>query len=236
MATELEQKKWELYKKRHDVLFTYGIKNNLIKLYDDELITNLRHIYSGGLPASIYILHDKLSNGFCYDRASLITLGFGDDDFQVVSANIDNLRLNPKYIDTYRLQDVNYANHCFAERIKSDGTTWVYDTSVGLVFEKNLYYKLERPQITKLNDKASTLEFMKSTNQFSLDIGDDKYILPMVLPMLEKYLVPVQPFYLETLKEEIDVLKTAINYEKLVEEIDLALENDSDAEYIRKLF
>ena len=41
-----------------------------------------------------------------------------------------------------------------------DGTTWVYDTSVGLVFEKSLYYKMQNPKITKVNNRSTTLKFL----------------------------------------------------------------------------
>ena len=118
MATKLEQLKWNLHKKKVDILFNYGVKHGLIHPYDNQLIENLRHIYYGGLPASILLLHGKLSNGHCYDRGTLITLGFGDDDFQVVDADIDGFKLNPKFIDEYRYNNLSerYPNHCFAER------------------------------------------------------------------------------------------------------------------------
>lgn len=53
MATKLEEMKWKLHKKRYDILFDYGVRHELIGTYDEKLIKNLRHIYCGGLPASI---------------------------------------------------------------------------------------------------------------------------------------------------------------------------------------
>lgn len=35
----------------------------------------------GGLPATILLLYEGLCNGYCYDRGTLVTLGFDDDDF-----------------------------------------------------------------------------------------------------------------------------------------------------------
>lgn len=162
MATKIEQMRWKLHLKKYNILFNYGIKKGLTGSYDNELIENLRHIYYGGLPASILLLHEKFSNGHCYDRGTLVTLGFGDDDFKVVDADIDSLRLNPKYIDECRQGNASerFPNHCFAERKTKNGMTLVYDTSLGLVFEKSLYYRLENPKITKVNDKKTTLEFL----------------------------------------------------------------------------
>lgn len=136
MATKLEEMKWKLHKKKYDKLFNYGVKNGLIGAYDKKLIENLRHIYYGGLPASILLLHVKLSNGHCYDRGTLVTLGFGDDDFQQDS-----------------------------------------------------------------------------------DIERDKYALPLILPNIENCLVPTQPFYLEQLEYEVEILKQEVNYDSVCKEI-----------------
>lgn len=221
MATISEKEKWKLHKERYHLLFQYGVKNGLIHKYDEELIKNLRHFYVGGIPASILLLHGKLSNGHCYDRGPLIILGFGDDNFQVVDADIDSLGLNPKYIDEYKsgVTGEHFANHCFAERITKDGTTWVYDTSVGLVFEKNLYYQLENPKITKINDRETTLEFLYYDFQRDSDIEKDKYALPLILPNIEGCLVPTQSYYLEQLKQEVEILKREMNYDSICKEI-----------------
>ena len=221
MATELEQLKWKLHKKKYDILFDYGVKHGLIRSYDNQLIENLRHIYYGGLPASILLLHGKLSNGYCYDRGTLITLGFGNDDFQVVDSDIDSLKLNPQFIDEYRYNNLSehYPNHCFAERTTSDGITWVYDTSVGLVFEKSLYYKMQNPKITKVNNRSTTLKFLYYDFQRDADIERDKYALPLILHNIEACMYPTQPFYLEQLKKEIEILKSEIGYDDVCKEM-----------------
>lgn len=220
MARLIDEIKWNLHLIKSDILFYYGIKNGLILPYDNRLIENLRNTYYGGLPASILLLHSNLSNGHCYDRGTLITLGFEEDDFKVVNANINNLRLNPKYIDQYRNGKLSedYSNHCFAERTKNDGTIWVYDTSIGLVFEKNLYYKIEKPKITKINDKEATLDFLYHDFQKDSDIERDKYTLPLILPNIESYINPTQTFYLEQLAEEIEILKHKIDYNGICKE------------------
>ena len=221
MATKLEQLKWKLHKKKYDILFDYGVKHGLIRQYDNQLIENLRHVYYGGFPASILLLHGKLSRGHCYDRGTLITLGFGDDDFQVVDADVDSLKLNPQLVDECRYNNLSehYPNHCFAERILKDGRTLVYDTSLGLVFDKKLYYRLENPKITKINDKETTLEFLYYDSQRDSNIETDKYTLPFLLPTIERNLEPIQLLYSEQLKEEIELFKKEINYESICEEV-----------------
>lgn len=221
MATAIDKLRWELYRKRYRALLCYGASKGLVKTYDEELLSNLRHIYYGGVPASILLLHEGMCNGHCYDRGPLVTLGFGDDDFQVVDADIDGIKLRPKYVDEYRKGEwgAYYANHCFAERTASDGTVWVYDTSAGLVIEKSLYYKMENPRITKTNDRETTLRYLYYDFLRDSNIERDKYALHIILPLLERKLKPTQPFYLEQLKREIAILKEEVDYEGICEEI-----------------
>ncbi len=229
MANLLEKKKWELHEKKYKLLLEYGAKKGLIKVYDEKLIADLRQVYYKGLPVSILILHKWLSNGHCFDRALLISLGFNDDDFQVITANVDSLRLNPYYIDEYQKNKISndYATHRFAQRIKKDGTTWIYDTSIGLIFDKELYSKIENPRIKYVFDKQTTLECLDDFQKES-NIEEDKYALPLILPNLERYLVPIQPFYYELLKQEIALFKKTIHYEKICKEI--------SEDFTRKMF
>lgn len=221
MGKSLEEIKWEKHRKKYDIFLKEGLKQGLIHAYDDVLIEKLRHIYCGGIPATILLLHGKLSNGHCYDRGRLVTLGFEEDDFKVITADIDSLKLNPIYIDEYRKGKTceYFANHLFAERTLKDGTTWVYDTSVGLVFEKNLYYKLENPKVINTDDKASTLKYLYYDFMRDSHIEIDKYALPLILPNIENSLLPTQPFYLEQLKKEIEILKQEINYDNVCQEV-----------------
>lgn len=222
MANVFDEMRWKLFNKKYNILFLYGVKHGLIQPYSDELLDTLRHFYYGGIPASILLLYEKICNGYCLDRGPLVTLGFEDDSFKVIDANINSLRLNPQYIGEFRkgLLDENYAIHCFAERTTKDGLTWVYDTSAGLVFEKNLYYKMEQPQLVKVNDEKATMEFLRADFLDDMDIERDKYALHIILPMIESNLVPIKSFYLEQLKKEIAILKEELDYEGICKEIE----------------
>ena len=99
MTTKLQELKWNLYEKRSQKLLIRGLKNGNIEPYGDYLIEQLRDIYYVGVPASIILLSNGLSNGYCYDRALLMARAFfdGDNDIKLVYASIDSLKLNPKY-------------------------------------------------------------------------------------------------------------------------------------------
>lgn len=215
MATVLDKMKWNLYQAKRSLLFAYGIKHGLIHPYEKELIENLRNVYYGGVPASIMLLCDELCAGRCYDRGLLVTFGFGDDDFQLVDADIDGITLNPKYVDS---GFEHYGNHCFAERTDKNGTTWVYDTTVGMVYEKNLYYMIERPQITKINSEEDTLAFCDYKDIKNADIERDKYVLPLILPTIESIAESSKDYYAKNLREEITRFKKEIDYDGICEE------------------
>ena len=78
MDTNIVNKKWELHCKKRDKLTLWGLRQGYIASYDDKLIEKLRNIYSGGIPASIILLSNGMSNGHCYDRAQLMSRAFLD--------------------------------------------------------------------------------------------------------------------------------------------------------------
>ena len=221
MASLIDQLKWKKYKKKKDLVFIYGLATGKIKPYDNETLERLRKVYYGGVSASVIILCDKLCEHRCYDRGLLITFGFGDDDFQLVDADIDGITLNPKYIDQYNhgKEDEHYGNHCFAERKTRDGKTWVYDTTLGLVFEKSLYYFLENPKITKINSKQETLDFIEYKEIANADISKDKYAVHLILPNIEKIANNSNDFYKDDLLREIELYKQDIDYKSVCNEI-----------------
>lgn len=225
MATELEESKWKLHCKKYDALLLEGAEKGLVKLYDQELLEKLRHVYVGGLPVSFIILHDCFSNGHCYDVAPLITYAFGDDNYTVVKGDVDTIKLNPKYIDKKNagMLGDSYADHCFVEREEKDGKTWVYDTSNGMIFEKELYYALERPNIRKRHSKQATIDYLRTMEGESPGIDEDKYALPLIIPCIELGLMfgygPIQKIYKDYLDNELKLLKEELNYDEIVEEI-----------------
>lgn len=226
MVTRIDELKWNLYKKKKRMLMHWGIKNGYIYAYNERLMENLREVYYGGIPGSVLLLCESLCQGFCYDRSVLVTLGFENDDFNIIKAGIDGIKLNPYYIDRNRKYfSKDYDSHSIAERILSDGSRWIYDTSLGLVIEKKLYFLMERPDIRKINNKEATLTYCEYQDIKNADIDRDKYVLPLVLPMIEKIVNNTDRLYSEVIKKEIELLKKRIDYEQLCYEIDEDMKN-----------
>ena len=223
MATKIQKLKWELHQKKYKMLLIYGLQHGLIFPYDDELIEKLRNVYYGGIPASIILLSNSISNGYCYDRALLISRAFLDDEdnIKLLYGDIDSLKLNQRVIS----DSPRYADHCFVERITKDGRHLIYDTSCGFVFDKRMYWLMEKPKLRHTNSKESIRKFIEEDeDRFLEDIERDKYVLPLILPMIETTFGKPTEMYslsgIELLQREINHFKEQIKYDDVVREID----------------
>ena len=226
MASKIQEKIWKLHNYKQKKLLIWGLKHGYIAPYGDNLIEKLRTISYGGIPASIILLSDGMTNGYCYDRATLMSQAFldnDDEDVQLVYAAIDSLRLNPKYED--RNKNPLFADHCIVERTTKDGQKLIYDTSAGLLYDKQLYWLMERPKVRKRNSKESIKSYIAEENDhYPEDIERDKYASPLILPMIESsYSRPTEMYAalgIELLQREIEHFKKEINYDAVCKEID----------------
>ncbi len=224
MATRLQKMKWKLHTYKTKQLLIWGLKNGYIAPYDDALIERLRNIYEGGIPASIILLSDTMSNGHCYDRALLLSRAFleEDDDVQLVYATIDSLRLNPQYTDS---DNPLVADHCIVERIAKNGQHIIYDTSSGLIYDKNLYWLMENPKVRHINNKQAIRKFVKSDECYHPEnLERDKYVSHLLLPMIELcYGRPTEMYSslgIELLQREVEHFKKVIDYDAICQEIE----------------
>ncbi len=213
--------KWRLHKYKEKVLLLWGLKHGLITPYENDLIEKLRTIYHGGLPASIILLSNEMTNGHCYDRAVLMARAFLDtnDDVNLLYVSIDSLRLNPEFEHSGALSD----DHCIVERITKEGKHLIYDTSTGFIYDKKIYWLIEHPRIRKVNKKQSIIDYVQEDeNMYPEDIEKNKYIAPLVLSMLEMtYNRPYELYAsIGVLQGEIEHYKQVINYDSICQEID----------------
>lgn len=224
MEKRLQTLKWNLHNYKLKKLLIWGLNHGYIAPYNDELIEKLRTIYDGGIPASILLLSDGMSNGHCYDRALLMSRAFLDekDDVQLLYASIDSLRLNPQYINN---NDPLYADHCIVEVTSEEDNHAIIDTSSGFIYDKKIYWLMEHPKIRKINSKDSITKFIESEEYYHPeDIERDKYISPLILPMIEMTYDRPNELYsalgIELLQREIEHFKEVINYKEVCQEID----------------
>ncbi len=221
----IKEKKWKQHNDKFKKLLLYGLKNGYIAPYDDALIEKLRNIYEGGIPASILLLSDGMSNGYCYDRALLMSKAFleEEDDVHLLYVSIDSLRLNPQFTNC---NDPLYIDHCIVERITKDGQSLIYDTSTGLVYDKKMYWFMEHPIVRKTNSKSSIMEFIKFDESYhSENIEKEKEnFSPLILPMIEMTYGRPNEMYsmlgMELLQREVEYFKKKSNYDSIFQKIE----------------
>lgn len=218
---KISRSKWMLHNLKKDVIVLYGINKNLINYYDEELIKKLRTIYSGSMPASVLLLSNFMSNGKCYDSAFLLSKAFLDteDDVKLIYASIDSIRLNPIYsFDSNPL----YADHCFVERITKDGKDLIYDTSKGLVYDKKLYWLMEKPKVRKIVSKKEIINNTNKNNTLE-GVKSDKLNSLFLIPLIEDTYEYPNEIYAQLsgglLQREVKMYKKSINYDELEKEL-----------------
>jgi len=213
MVTKEEINK--LYKERELDMLVYGLEHDLIALYDEDLIKNMRLVKYGGIPASIILLSNKICNGYCYDRARLLAevlINMGED-VNLIHADVDSLRysLHAKSPEDFE--------HCFVERITKDGSHLIYDTSSGLCYDKDYYWKMENPKVRLIRNKDEIIEFIKSERKDKVDDSASMLIIPFIEDTINDH----DEFYttekIPLLKREIDLYKESIKYDELEKEV-----------------
>lgn len=134
-----------------DLLFYKGIKEGKIMPFDEEFYKKMSKKYIACIPISIRIKYLKpiLPPGQCIDRSLYMFICF--DDALLVRADVKDLEL------AYGKND---AIHGWIEI-----GNYVYDPSLTLRFDKDLYYKIYSPT----NIRKETKEDYKKVNSSFYD-------------------------------------------------------------------
>ena len=224
MATIYEKLRWNLFKIKEKVLMEYGMQNSLITSYDKELINNLHNIYYGGLPISLLILNQRQCLRKCYDKALLLSLGLKDYDYKMIDADVDYIELRPSSCDiAKKTNNKHIGNHCFIEATIKNVKRVIYDTNQGLMYDRNLYYMINSPKITKIHTKEEVenyIEYQEIIEYNKKGIGEDRYFLPTLIELLEININNGCTYlYSELIKEELEKYKEEIGYSSIIEEV-----------------
>lgn len=211
---KLDENQLRIFEKKHYEAIINGMKHKLVFTYPNALFDRLRPYEVGGLPASIMLFIIELCNGKCYDRSLLMQLAF--DDCEIIHADIESLRI---------FAGEEYAEHSFiVTKEFGKNKEWVVDTSTGLIYDKDYYYRLEKPKINKIITKQECMDFIGVKEIIAGNFENDKYALPIYLPFIEgciensNYLGTI--LYKEKILAELEKFKQAINYDNIKAEVD----------------
>ena len=134
------KKKDDLYQK-----LIYGFKNNLVKSFDQETISELRKCYYGIFSGLIYIFSTDTTFSNIDNKAELLIWIFKDKNIKLVKGSTNSTR----NILFYEYGQGHLDYNLWIE-VEEGNKTWVYDLFSLLKMEKDFYYKLEEPMIEKI--------------------------------------------------------------------------------------
>lgn len=172
--------KKRLYFCKMQLLFNQGMTDKKIIPFDDEFYEKLNHTYISGLPVAIHIKYLKpiVSPGKCYDRSLYMFFCFDD----AILVRGDNKDLELRY-------GKDNAGHGWIEM-----DSYVYDPSLMMKFDKDLYYEIYKPtNVSKCTKQeyCSTRECQEFYTNIKNTIVDDfkpygrkRLELSMTMPLI----------------------------------------------------
>ncbi|MBR2603778.1 MAG: hypothetical protein IKE10_01960 [Bacilli bacterium] len=214
--------KWNNWKWKSRLIKIEGLKSGRLLFYDNDLLTKLRNIYSEGIPASITLLCNYLTNGKCFESAFLLSRVFLNDndtkDVNLVQAQVDSIKLNPVYKLKFGNDNCDYSRHTVVERILNDGRVLIYDTTAGFAIDYDLWEELENPTVVNVKGKKWIEDVVKKEEMECPEFFKPYPIAAAItIPEIEKYYDdPDEEFAGETgwLQHEVELFKKLINYEE----------------------
>lgn len=180
-----------------------GILMGKIKPYDEALIDELRDVYYNGLPCSLMLL---CSSVHCSNRHLIIAQGL-KGNYKLIRANVESKKF---YKDDNTV--LNISDHYFIEQVDENGVTWVYDSAIFGIVEKNLYYTIEKPEILEEYDAPATDELCKDSKFSGAETTD--YSINVLLSIIDTVANNEDDdVYKEMLQKEVQIFKESSVYQ-----------------------
>lgn len=118
-----------------------ALEERKILPYEEELVERLRGLTYRGFPLSIVLFCREFCRGECYSMSMNISRGM--DKFKLVHGDVNFIVLNDEY-----------PNHSWVEK---DG--FVYDTTDGFRWDKDLYYELFQPVVREVYTEETVKDY-----------------------------------------------------------------------------
>lgn len=205
LNNDIIKTRWNLYCMKRQRAINEGKVLGTVAMYNDELIAKLRTIYHDGIPASIVLLSNYLSNSIDNDGTFLMAKAFIDDpntyDLNIVYAYVNSIKLNPDY----QKSPEEFNKRIVLERITTDGKDLYYDTTSGLIFDADTWIQIENPGFIKATSKKQIINAIK--NEKNEQNNQNAITL---LPIVEAHYNDSNEIYKEKLQKEVELFKTQI--------------------------
>lgn len=162
------------------------IEKGKIVPYEKELIENLRDKYYDGIPLSVVLSSSVCCRTWCHHMAFQLSRGL--DYYTIVRGNIN----------IYPIDDE--PNHSWVEK---DG--WVYDTTDGFKWEKQLYYDLFDAKPIEMYNENNYHNFWFYQKEMKHQHKcEDQTTLVLILELIELLELEKPTFHSGYLQGEID--------------------------------
>lgn len=175
--------------RRNNALDSGVLKQQRCAPFPEELFYKLKDLNLNGMPMGFTLMASELCNGKCYERSTELSFAF--DDCTQYYADIHSLKKNSITKSAEAKQNLFSDEHAFLEN-----NGMVYDTSNGLVFDKDLYWRIEKPNVHLTYTKSQCTERLRLLGIFSQQPEDYKLLLLLAVQCYKKILK--DPQYLST--------------------------------------
>lgn len=191
-------------------VYNKAVEDGKITEFDQTTLTRLRKLYYAFYPALIYIFYEPTTFKNIGNRLELLTNTMDDREYQIVHGDTDSTRNIP--FSMYGVEHLDYNSWL---EVKEGQKVWVYDLFSMLKIEKEIYYKLENPEIRQVVSKSKIMSHPgRERGDFKIYQNGFSYMLIKIIPEMEKNMA-THPFA-DILIPEITKFKEKIDFEKLV--------------------
>lgn len=192
-------------------LYNEARKNRKISEFDLELISKLKKVVYGGIPGNIYLYAFPTDFEHIGNKLEILSWAFRENDFKLVHGNTNSTK--EIMFHEYNSKHLDYNSWI---EVKIGLKEFVIDTFSMLMFEKDIYYQLENPQVLKVvpSEKINNHP-ARCDDDFSEEYASYDSLL-LLMDGLE-HLINNSP-YKDYLTKELDKLKSKIDYDKMMQE------------------
>lgn len=134
-------------------IYNQAISEGKITHFDQTTITRLRKLYYGLYSGLIYMYMEPTTFNNIGNKVELLTHVLEDKNYRLVHGNTESTQNIPFYM--YGVEHLDFNSWL---EVEEGNKTWIYDTFSLMKFEKEVYYKLENPKISKIVPKRAIME------------------------------------------------------------------------------
>jgi len=189
------------------LLFDKAYDIGLIKEFDQGTMTKLRKLYFSCLSGILYLFGEETSISNIGNKILLLTHALENEEFELVHGETNSTR--EIMFSQYGQEHLDFNSWI---EVKKGNKTWIYDPFSLLMFSKDIYYKLEEPDLIKKIPKIAVISHPSREEDDFFKMSDE-WLLPEFLP---KYEIKAEKSpYKDLLKTEIMRIKNKANYDDI---------------------